>query len=278
MKILVTGSGGMLARAIAARAQANGHEVVGRTSAQLNVADEAAVLRAVREIAPAVVVQCAAYTKVDDAELEEERAHEVNARGAAHVARACNQAGALFVYPSTDYVFDGQGTAPYRPDHPTAPLNAYGRSKLAGEEAAREAVRHLVLRTSWLYGAGGRNFVATILGRAQRGEPLRVVNDQRGSPTWTVDLANALLLLIERAADGTYHFSNAGETTWYDFACEILQCAGLRADLRPTSSAAFQARAVRPMYSVLDCSATAHLIGPIRSWQEALSDAVRAGV
>lgn len=278
MKILVTGSGGMLARAVIARAQALGHDVTGRTSAQLDVTDQAAVERTLAEVAPAAVIQCAAYTNVDQAELESERAHAVNALGAAHVARACHEGGAVFVYPSTDYVFDGQGCAPYKPDHATAPINAYGRSKLAGEAASREARRHLIVRTSWLYGAGGRNFVSTMLRRAHSGEPSSVVNDQRGGPTWTTDLADALLGLIERAPSGTYHFSNAGETTWFDFACEIMRRAGLHADLRPTSSAAFRAPAARPSYSVLDCSGTAALIGPIRSWQDALSDALRAGL
>jgi dTDP-4-dehydrorhamnose reductase len=278
MKILVTGSTGMLARALIMRAQSSGHEVIARSRVQLDVTDADAVQRTLTELRPDVVFQGAGYTRVDDAEDESGPAHEVNAAGAAEVARVCRQIGALFVYPSTDYVFDGKGNAPYRPDHPTAPISEYGRSKLAGEQAARSAEKHLIVRTSWLYGAGGRNFVSTILRRARSGDPLRVVNDQHGGPTWTCDLAQGIVHLIERAPAGTYHFSNAGETTWFDFARAVLEGAGLRADLRPTTSSAFQAKAARPTYSVLDCTLTEQYTGPIRSWGDALADALRAGV
>ena len=278
MKILITGGTGMLARAVIARGRAAGHEVVALSSAELDVTDAAAVERTIGKVAPALVVQCAAYTRVDDAETESELAHAINADGTAHVARACNDVGAKFVYPSTDYVFNGSGDAPYRPDHPTAPVNAYGRSKLAGEEAARSAQQHVIVRTSWLYGAGGKNFVSTMIRRARAGDPLRVVNDQRGCPTWTVDLADGLLQLADQAPSGVYHYSNAGVATWYDLACRTLELAGIRADLQPTSSDSYKTRAARPAYSVLDCSRSEPFTGRIRAWDVALAEALQVGV
>lgn len=277
--MLITGSRGMLARAVRRELERRGHDVIALDRAALDVTDARAVDSVVRGERPDVVVQCAAYTRVDDAETEESEAHRVNAEATHHVALACRAVGARFIYPSTDYVFDGAATSPYRPDSPTNPLGAYGRSKLAGEAAAREAGDYLVVRTSWLYGAGGRNFVATILERARAGQPLRVVVDQRGSPTWTGSLAEILAGLMERGAPaGTYHATNRGETTWHGLAVEALRLAGIDAEVAPVTTAEFPRPARRPAYSVLDCSATEAVVGPIAGWREALAAAMGEGV
>lgn len=276
MKVLITGAAGMLARAVRHEFETRGHEVCALDRAALDVTDVAAVEAAVGECCPDAVIQCAAYTRVDDAERDEAGAHRVNAESTLYLARACRAVGARLVYPSTDYVFDGTATQPYRPDSPTRPLGAYGRSKLAGEAAAREAGDYLVVRTSWLYGAGGKNFVSTILERARQGTPLRIVDDQRGSPTWTGTLARVLALLLERQApSGVYHAANRGETTWYGLALEALRLSGVAAEVTPVTTAEFPRPAVRPAYSVLDCSGTEGVVGEIAGWREALANALK---
>jgi dTDP-4-dehydrorhamnose reductase len=273
MRLIITGADGMLAQALRRVLLARGHEVTALDRAALDVTDTAAVAAALQAHRPDVVIQGAAYTRVDDAEREEAAAYLVNATATAHLARACRVVGARFVYPSTDYVFDGQATSPYPPDAAPNPLGAYGRTKLAGEAAAREAEDYLVVRTSWLYGAGGRNFVATILERARRGEALRVVDDQRGAPTWTGGLARVFAELLERQAPaGIYHATNRGETTWYGLAREALRLAGLEAELLPVTTAEFPRPAPRPAYSVLDCAATEAVVGEIAGWREALGE------
>lgn len=276
MKILLTGARGMLAQAVRRELHARGHEVAALDRAALDVASPAAVDATIRDLRPDAVIQCAAYTRVDDAERDEAEAHRINADATAHLAAACRAVGARLVYPSTDYVFDGRASAPYHPDSPTSPLNAYGRSKLAGELAARGAGGFLVVRTSWLYGAGGPNFVSTILERARRGEALRVVADQRGSPTWTGTLAIILAELLERQAPaGIYHATNSGETTWYHFAAEAIRLAGLQTTIEPVPTTAFPRPAARPAYSVLDTTGTAEVVGEIAEWRAALEEALR---
>lgn len=278
MKVAVTGAGGMLARALIAELATRGHGAVPFTRAALDVTDAAAVDDALSLARPDIVVQCAAYTRVDDAEGEESRALEVNAGGTANVARACAGIRARLVYPGTDYVFPGTASAPYPPDAATAPINAYGRTKAAGEAAARAAGDALIVRTSWLYGPGGSNFVGTILRRAREGASLRVVDDQRGTPTSTLDLAAMIVALLEHAVPaGTYHATNAGETTWYGFACAALELAGVTADITPCSSSEFPRPARRPSYSVLDCSTTYAAVGAAPHWRDALATALQAG-
>lgn len=279
MKVLVTGSRGMLAQAVRAELGRRGHEVVALEEAKLDVTSARDVERVIGREAPEVVIQCAAYTAVDAAEAQEGEALRVNAVGTGYVARACARVGARFVYPSTDYVFDGSATEPYPPDARPAPLNAYGRSKLAGEETAQQAGDAFVVRTSWLYGAGGPNFVSAILKKARAGEQLRVVADQHGSPTWTADLAAVLSELLERnAAPGTYHATNAGQTTWHGLAREALRLAGLSANVQAVSTEDMPRPAVRPRYSVLDCTATEAVVGPMRPWREALEAALAEGL
>lgn len=277
MRVLITGAAGMLAQTARAEFLARGHQVDALDRAALDITDAAAVDDVVRALRPDAVLQGAAYTRVDDAERDEPAAHFVNATATAHLARACRTVGARLVYPSTDYVFDGRATSPYTPDAPTAPLGAYGRSKLAGEVAARGAGEWLVVRTSWLYGAGGKNFVDTILERARQGEALRVVADQRGSPTWTGDLARVIATLLERQApSGVYHATNRGETTWYGLAVEALRLAGGDAAVAPVPTTEFLRPAPRPAYSVLDCAATEAIVGEIPGWREGLAAYVSA--
>lgn len=279
MKVLLTGSRGMLAQAVRRELERRGHDVVAPDEAELDVTRPEDVDRVLGEAAPQAVVQCAAYTAVDLAEEHEDEAMRVNGDGTAIVARACHRLGAQFVYPSTDYVFDGTATEPYRPDTAPAPLNAYGRSKLAGEVAAREAGQVLIVRTAWLYGAGGPNFPAAILRKARAGETLRVVADQRGAPTWTVDLARVFLDLLERnARPGIYHATNGGQTTWHGFAREALRLAGLPTHVEAITTEDMPRPAARPRYSVLDCSATEAIVGPIRPWQDALQAALAEGL
>ena len=272
MRILVTGAGGLLGSAAVADARTRGWSVAARPRAELDVTDAAAVAEAVASASPDAVLHCAAWTAVDRAEAEPGRALEVNRDGTAAVAEACAAAGALLVYPSTDYVFDGRKGAPYAPDDAPNPLSAYGRSKRAGEEAARRAPRRLVARTSWLYGAGGKNFVDAVLARAERGEALRVVDDQRGRPTWTRSLAAALLDLVERGATGVLHVSDAGEATWRELALEALRLAGLDVPVEPVSTEAWGAPAPRPRESLLDLSETERVLGrPLPHWKESLA-------
>ncbi len=279
MRVLVTGAGGMLAQAVCRALRTRDHETLALEHGELDVTDARAVERSIAEARPHAVVQCAAYTRVDDAEADEDRATLVNAGATGFVARACLQVGARLLYPSTDYVFDGTGTRPYRPDDEPGPLNAYGRSKLRGEAAARVAGDWLVVRTSWLYGAGGRNFVASILGRAAEGGPLRVVADQRSSPTWTGDLAPVLVALLEQGArPGVYHAANRGDASWYDLAVEALRLEGMEVEVEAASTADTERPAVRPPYSVLDCTATEPIAGPFRHWKQALAAALEEGV
>jgi dTDP-4-dehydrorhamnose reductase len=274
MKVLVTGAGGMLAHALVPALAAGGHQAVGLTRAEFDVTDRSAAERTLAAVQPDAVVQCAAYTAVDAAEEEYERAVEVNATATLHLARACHTLGASFVYPSTDYVFDGTGTRPYRPTDAPNPVNAYGRSKLEGEHAAAAAERHLMVRTSWLYGEGGPNFVATMVRLAGERDRIDVVNDQIGRPTWTRTLADAIVRLLEVGARGLVHVTDGGEpVSWYGFAREILSALGAEGKVHPTTSASFVRPARRPDYSVLDLTEAERLLGySLPDWRKSLRE------
>lgn len=273
MKVLVTGAGGMLAREVAREFSRRGHEMVLLRRSDLDVTDRAAVRHAVHQHGPDAVVHCAAYTAVDQAEDEPEVAFAVNEHGTRAVAEACAEVKARLVYPSTDYVFPGSSPRPYRPDDAPDPRSVYGRSKLAGERAAAAARRTLVVRTSWLYGAGGRNFVETMLRIGRERGRVAVVTDQRGRPTWTRTLANALAELLLADVCGNFHVSGGGpSTTWFDFAREIFTREGMAVDVVPTDSGSFAQKASRPAYSVLDCSTTESLTGKLPDWRESLRE------
>lgn len=259
MKVLIAGAGGQLGRELGGYLPRHGVEVAAASRTELDILDSAAVAAALDRHRPDWVINCAAYTQVDRAESEPDRAFAVNRDGAARLAHAAQASGIRLLQMSTDYVFDGRRHEPYDEEAPCNPLNQYGQSKLAGEQAVRLANPDaLVLRTSWVYGVHGRNFVKSILAQARERDVLRVVADQVGTPTWTRDLARVIHRLLGDGAGGIFHYSAAGAASWYDFACAIVtQSRALGVELRagtiePVSSAAHGAPARRPAYSVLD--------------------------
>lgn len=257
--MLVVGAGGQLGRELQRTVPA-GVVAVFRTRAELDIADPDAVARCLADVAPQQLINAAAYTAVDKAESEPEAAHRGNAEGPATLARACRAAGVRFIHVSTDFVFDGESSRPYAPDAATAPLGEYGRSKLAGELAVKEAdPGALLLRTGWVYSSFGGNFVKTMLRLMGEREELSVVVDQVGTPTWAHGLAQAAWAAVARPElAGVYHWSDAGVCSWYDFAtaiCEEGLALGLLnrpVTIRPITSAEYPTPAQRPAYSVLD--------------------------
>jgi len=281
-RMLITGANGLLGREIS-RFFSGGYEILRTDREECDVTRARECLRVIGEFSPDVVVHCAAYTAVDRAEGEEEAAFALNARGTRNVALACREHGALLVTFGTDYVFDGTSERPYSENDPTGPLSAYGRSKLAAEEAVREiAPDFLLLRTQWLFGAHGRNFVSSILDRAGRGEELRVVSDQKGSPTYSLDLADAVKRLLDAGSRGIFHFSNEGETTFFGYAAFLLAHTGnkeARLSALSTSDLSRDAYpAPRPLYAVLSKKKYREATGIApRRWEEAVLDFLRTG-
>lgn len=270
MRVLVTGAGGQLGHDLL---EAFGRDdVVGLSHADLDVTDEPAVVAAVRDHRPDLVVHAAAFTKVDACEAEPEVAWRANALGTWWVARACALADAAMVYLSTDYVFDGTAGRPYTEFDATNPQSMYGRSKEAGEQLVRRTLpAHYIVRTSWVHGTHGGNFAKTMLRLAADRDELTVVDDQTGSPTFTFDLAPALRQLAVTGRFGTYHLTNTGHCTWFEFARAIFEEAGVQIRLSPTDTESYGAPAPRPRYSVLD-NLTARLTGlpPLPGWRESL--------
>jgi dTDP-4-dehydrorhamnose reductase len=241
------------------------------------VTDADATREALAEAQPRAAINCAAWTDVDGAEAHEEQALAVNGAGAGNVARAADAVGARVVQASTDYVFDGRKTIPYVEDDPPSPLGAYGRSKLAGEEAVAAAgPAHAIVRTAWLFGAGGRNFVDTMLALAEDRDEVRVVTDQVGCPTWTGQLAPALVELAERPDTGIFHVAAGGRCTWYELAVETFDAAGVACRVIPTTTESFPRPAPRPAFSVLESIRPEAPILP--PWQEGLRAYVRERV
>lgn len=282
---MVTGAGGMTGGEVSDRAPRADWAVFPHSRAELDITDAAAVEAAVRACRPDAIINCAAYTAVDRAESEQEMARAVNIDGTGNIARAAAAASVPVIHISTDYVFGGDGRVPYTPDAPTAPLGVYGETKLAGEHALREhAPRHVIIRTSWVFSHRGANFVKTILRLAAEREELRVVNDQIGRPTSAADLADALLVVAGSVAKhpaikGTYHFANAGETSWFDFAKAILEELATRGEPVPRLGAIgtsdYPTPARRPLYSVLDTGSFSERFGVVpRPWRDALRDAM----
>lgn len=272
-RILVTGGGGMLARALGV-ALGDRVELVSRTD--LDITDARAVAETVARYS--AIINTAAFTAVDDAESREELAFDVNALGPEFLARACADNGIRLIHLSTDYVFRGDQNVPHSEDSEPDPVSAYGRSKAAGERAVRAAHPSgaTVVRTAWLYGAGGRSFVATMLESARSEKPVSVVTDQIGQPTWARDVAFRIERLLD-APVGVYHATNAGSCSWHELAVEIYRAAGADVTLvSATTSDAFVRPAPRPSYSVLaDDVAGAAGIPPMRPWRDALAEALR---
>jgi dTDP-4-dehydrorhamnose reductase len=267
----------MLGTALAPRLAAK-HEVVLTDLAEMDVTDHDATAEFVAGIRPDAIIHAAAMTQVDACEAGWEKAHLVNGIGSRNVALAAERVNARILYVSTDFVFDGAKGEPYMEHDAVRPLSVYGASKLAGEEAVRGLTRrHFVVRTAWLYGAGGPNFVETILRAADQGRALRVVTDQVGSPTWTEDLAAGIASLVETELYGVYHLTNAGACSWHEYACTILRLAGRgEVEVARTTSAEWAAPAARPAYSVLRNFAwVASGFAPLRPWPEALAEYLR---
>ena len=252
MRLLVTGGAGMLGQAVATAATRLGHDVIALSRAELDVTDVDRVRRVIAAAEPRAVVNCAAWTDVDGAETAEAAATAVNGAGAGNVARAAGETGARVVHVSTDYVFDGTKTTPWVESDPVAPIGAYGRSKLVGErEVAAAGGEHAIVRSAWLFGVGGRNFVATMLRLGAERDEVRVVTDQVGCPTFTGHLARGLIELSQRQAPGVLHVAGAGWCSWHDFAIEIFREAGIDCRVEAATTGELDRPAPRPAYSVL---------------------------
>jgi dTDP-4-dehydrorhamnose reductase len=275
----IVGGKGMLGHALADQLAARSRRFLAPDLPEIDITDLQSLKKYFGEHKPTLILNCAAHTKVDQCEQEKEKADAINGHAVGHLASLCKSVGAVLVHISTDFVFDGSQRQSYRVDAKPNPLSAYGRSKLLGEiELQSHApARWLIVRTAWLYGRHGPNFPRTIVQAAQGGKPLTVVNDQMGSPTYTVDLAGAILDLVDSGASGIFHGTNSGQTTWFEFAKAALEDFGLGAEISPISSADWAqkrpAAAVRPGYSVLDIEPLERQIGrPMRPWREGLKD------
>ncbi len=267
----------MLAKAFVLKLRARGIEPVSLNRAHLDIADFPSVMSTIEKESPTLILNCAAHTKVDLCEEQEDLATQINGEAPGVLAAAAKDVGAKLVHFSTDFVFDGSSQRPWREDDPVAPLSAYGRSKLLGEQTiARDGGDDwLIVRTAWLYGPGGPCFPQTMINAAKAGKPLKVVDDQIGSPTFTHDLAEATLNLIDADARGIYHVVNSDKTNWHDFTAAILDEFDLKSELSRTTSAEWKklrpTSAIRPAYSVLDTHKYEQATGKtMRPWREAL--------
>ena len=298
MRLMVSGASGMLGHDVMRAGRRAGHELAGLAHGELDIADGEAVDRAVARVCPEAIVNCAAWTDVDGAETHRRQAHAVNADGAGNLARAAASAGVPLVHVSTDYVFSGEAPLdtsgvprPYLESDPTGPRSVYGHSKLAGEHQVLVAsAAHTIVRSSWLFGVDGHNFVATMLrlaGEQQAGgsegagkppRPLRVVSDQTGCPTWTGHLAPALLGLIEREVRGLVHLAGSGQVSWHGFAREVFRQAEVDCLLEPATSAQLARPAPRPAWSAMASERPDVL--PMPDWRDGLAGylAARAGM
>ena len=281
MKLFVTGAAGQLGHDIIIEAEKRGHEVIGTdlgerwNGLQMDITDAEAVSRTIREIHPDIVYHCAAWTAVDAAEDAQETVFKVNALGTKNIAEACKEIDCKMVYISTDYVFDGQETEPWQPDcKDYAPLNVYGQSKLAGEEAVSGTLdKYFIVRIAWVFGVNGNNFIKTMLNVGKKYDTLRVVNNQIGTPTYTLDLARLLVDMGETDKYGYYHATNeGGYISWYDFACEIFRQAGYSTEVIPVTTEEYGlSKAARPANSRLDKSKlTENGFERLPDWKDAL--------
>ncbi|MBM4339805.1 MAG: dTDP-4-dehydrorhamnose reductase [Deltaproteobacteria bacterium] len=276
-RILVIGAKGMLGRDLVPELQYSfpDDEVVAWDIEEIDIRKEQETVARIEEVRPSIVINLAAYTDVDGCESNEQEALAVNADGMRHIALGARQCRAKAIYLSTDYVFDGKKGVPYVEDDLPHPLNSYGRSKWKGEQSILElAGDGLIIRTQWLYGRYGKNFVAAILRQAKEKESLSIVNDQIGSPTYTVDLAKTISRLIGKKASGIFHAVNSGVCSWYDFGRTILKLSGMEhVNVVPISSKDLDRKAVRPLYSVLSTQKLKQKAGiELRPWSEAVKE------
>lgn len=274
MKVVVTGAKGQLGSDLVYLLSDKGHKVYGYGREELDITNFDQVHQVISNVTPDVVIHAAAYTKVDLAESEQDQAFLVNAYGTRNVAVASEAVGAKLVYVSTDYVFDGKATTPYNEFASTNPQSVYGKSKLAGEQFVRDLhSKFFIVRTSWVFGKHGNNFVKTMLKLAQERDELKVVDDQVGSPTYTVDLARCILDLIQTEKYSIYHVSNSGHCSWYEFAKAIFEEAGIEVKVNPCTTKDFPRPAPRPAYSVFEHMALRlNGFNDMREWRNALRE------
>jgi dTDP-4-dehydrorhamnose reductase len=274
MKVVVTGAKGQLGQDVMKQLLAQNHEALGTDRDDLDITNEADVLKFISEVKPDVILHCAAYTNVDAAEADRDTAYQVNAVGTENMAKAAKAVDAKILYISTDYVFDGTASEPYEVDHPTEPIGVYGETKFAGEEMLKKYVeKYFIVRTAWVFGIGGNNFVKTMIRLGEERGEVGVVHDQVGSPTYTVDLASFMLELMKTDKFGTYHATNGGVCSWYEFAVEIFKQTGMdQVKVSPLTTDQFPRPAKRPAYSVLSKQKMEEVgFTPLRDWKEALA-------
>ncbi|MCX5872585.1 MAG: dTDP-4-dehydrorhamnose reductase [Deltaproteobacteria bacterium] len=273
---LVTGASGMLGRDLCRALTQAGIHIIEMDVEEIDISSLSSVLEVFNTVKPKVVINVAAITDVDGCESTEDLAFSVNAVGPENLAKAAADSGSFLVHISTDYVFDGTKTEPYQEDDPTNPIGVYGKSKLEGEIRLQKTLpkNHCIIRTQWLYGAHGKNFVDTIIRAGAGSKTLRIVNDQRGAPTYTVDLSEAIIKLCQLKATGVFNVTNCGSTTWSDFAAKILKLSGLNeVQIQEISTQELGRPAPRPLYSVLDNSKFERLMGTrLRRWEDALDE------
>ena len=287
MNLLITGANGQLGRELVRQSRDCSFQLKSFSRRELDITDHQQVQQVLTANHPALLINAAAYTKVDDAEAEKDIAMAINHAGAENLAQACARTETPLLHVSTDYVFNGQKGSPYREQDPIEPLGVYGQSKAAGEKAVRENLqKHIILRTSWLYGVYGTNFVKTILKAGSKKEVINVVADQFGSPTSTADLAEALLSIADRIKNGlrinwgTYHYCGHGIISWYEFAVMILELAKTNgmsrvSRVQPITTAAYPTRVKRPAFSGLDCSLIQKSFGiQPKPWSESLAETI----
>ncbi len=273
MKVLVTGSKGQLGYDVVNELNKRNHTAIGVDIDDMDITDSASVDSVISSVKPDAVIHCAAWTAVDLAESEEEKCTLVNKTGTENVVNACKKIGAKLLYLSTDYVFNGNGTEPWKPYDERSPLNVYGKTKYEGELAVEKYEKHFIVRIAWVFGKNGKNFVKTVLNLAKSHDTLNFVNDQIGTPTYTYDLARLLVDMIETEKYGKYHATNEGGfISWYDFVLEILKQAGINGKtVNPVTSEQFKAAAKRPYNSRLDKSRLAENgFEPLPDWKDAV--------
>ena len=273
MKVLVLGANGMLGSEIV-RSFRRFFEVIAFGSKEADITDQTSIQKMINEVKSEIVINAAAYTDVDGCEKNKDHAIKVNALGVKNIAEACKEAGSKIVHISTDYVFNGTSKKPYKEDDETNPINFYGESKLRGENYIKEVFENfLIIRSEWLYGAGGKNFINLVIEKAKNAGKLKVVNDQIGAPTYTKDLSEAILALLKKDCRGIYNAANKGHCSWFEVACKVVELLKLKVSVEPIPTAESNRIAKRPGYSVLDCNKLKRDTGFVfRPWNEALKD------